>query len=62
MYKIVVMMTLTNKKLILILEPKASFVKKLPDTTLAVQGSDIKLSVELSQPNLTVKWLRYWLI
>jgi len=42
----------------LLLEPKASFVKKLPDITLAVQGSDIKLTVELSKPDVPVKWLR----
>lgn len=41
------------------LEPRASFVKKLPDITLAVQGSDIKLTVELSKPDVPVKWLRY---
>jgi len=41
------------------LEPRASFVKKLPDITLAVQGSDIKLTVELSKPDIPVKWLRY---
>jgi len=34
-------------------------VKKLPDITLAVQGSDIKLTVELSKPDVPVKWLRY---
>lgn len=39
-------------------EPKASFVKKLPDITLAVQGTDIKLTVELSNPDVPVKWLR----
>jgi len=41
------------------LEPRASFVKKLPDITLAVQGSDIKLTVELSKSDVPVKWLRY---
>lgn len=34
-------------------------MKKLPDITLAVQGSDIKLTVELSKPDVPVKWLRY---
>lgn len=41
------------------LEPRASFVKKLPDITLTVQGSDIQLTVELSNPDVPVKWLRY---
>lgn len=44
---------------ITVLEPKANFVKKLPDITLAVQGSDIKLTVELSKLDVPVKWLRY---
>lgn len=48
---------LTNDRCFL--EPRASFVKKLPDITLAVQGSDIKLTVELSTPDIPVKWLRY---
>lgn len=40
-------------------EPRASFVKKLPEVSLAIQGTDIKLTVELSNPDVPVKWLRY---
>lgn len=44
----------------IVLEPRASFIKKLPEITLAVQGCDIKLTIELSKPDVPVKWLRYF--
>lgn len=39
-------------------EPTLTFLRKLPEITRTPLGSDVELIVELSRPDVTVKWLR----
>lgn len=42
----------------LVTAPKVEFITRLPDVTMIPVGSDAEFAVELSTPDVDVKWLR----
>jgi hypothetical protein len=39
-------------------EPVVDFITRLPDVTLVALSTDATFTVELSRPNVEVKWLK----
>ena len=51
--------TQTSSARLIVEEPGVEFIKRLPEVTFVPLNEDATFEIEISNPNIPVKWLRY---